>query len=162
MFSLKDIEASFECIRQCGAEIFHYFIQYIHKNKFSSLLDLFMNFLGKNELKSLDYLLKINSIMKIFDLNEIKNDEEQTLLHIACKLDNYGCVRLLCSYNLNTELKDKHLQTPLQIAIKESKKEAAKALIRIGRELDQAIDYSKQHNQSMTDYINELVSEKRI
>lgn len=154
--------SAFECIKGYNVEITHFFIQYIYKNKYSDLLNLLINFINENQLNSLHYVLKINSLRKIFDLNEIKNDKEQTLLHIACELDKYDCVLLLCSFKLNSDLKDKFHQTPLQIAIKKTKREAIKALIAFGCEYNKEIDLSIQNNDPLTCYIRELECKKQI
>lgn len=158
-FNLNDIESAYNCLRLSRrADVMRYFIEYCFDNNL--LFTLMGTFLIKNRIEDLDYLLKINSIKKVFNLNELKNDYNQTLFHIACKNGDYKLVSLLCSYDANFQIKDKFGLAPFHDAINESNKQAIKALIDSRGSCSDLISYSMDRNINIFNYINEIISKE--
>jgi ankyrin repeat protein/uncharacterized caspase-like protein len=77
-------------------------------------------------------------------INE-KNDDGNTLLHIAAHEDDIDIARYLVSQGADVNIKDNLDQTPLQIAISEANVELAKYLISNGADVD-----AKNHFQQIT------------
>ena len=64
-----------------------------------------------NNLKIPEFLLQICSIVNL------KDESENTPLHLAVRHNNKESVELLCKYGANVNLKDESENTPLHLAV---------------------------------------------
>ena len=80
-----------------------YFIEYcLESLKLDYLIE---NFIQDNKLEDLNYILKINSVCNLFNLQEFKNQKQQTLLHRAYLQNKLDVVQLILSYIPHNESK---------------------------------------------------------
>lgn len=135
------IEDAFENLLKLdsNSEVFKYFLEFCLK--LNLLFNLAANIMEKNNLAHLKYILKQNSLYKLFDINELRNKNRQTLLHIACDRGNHDTILVLCQFNARGDIIDINGKTPMQAAILSSNvnKQNLKILI----------DYGVNHNEAL-------------
>lgn len=127
-------------------------------------MSLLLSFLQKNNLEQLNYILRINIICKLFQIDELRDINGQTLLHHACNLGNYDTVQLLCSYQAKSDIKDASGRTPMHLAILSSKenKPTINLLIANGADSDEAERFAEANKKLIAQYIKSLANEKEL
>lgn len=151
-------------ITDLNEEIVQYFIEYCFKKQL--LMSLMHEFIRKHMLVNLKYVLKINSIFKLFEIDKLTNANGQTLLHIACFFGSYESVQLLCSFKASTAVVDMFGKTPIQEAILAidslNKNKILETLIENGADYRKAFECEETNNKMKIVQLNlKQIVEKR-
>lgn len=126
------------------------------------------NIIEKNNLAHLKYILKINSIYRIFDINKVRNKNQQTVLHMACQRGSHDAILILCQFNAKGEIMDVNGITPMQEAIRNRNTNnqtltTLKILIDYGFNYNEALNFAAAEGKiEIAHYIEKYGKEREL
>ena len=147
-FDSEDFPSISYCVESSNDEILKYIVEHFLKHsRLFEFLEKCLEYEPQN-LSWLNRILKLNSIWNIFSLDELSNQEMQTLLHLASIKKYAHLTQLLCAYGADKDAQDANGVTPMQLALDGMYKECVKTLIEYGSSRQQALEYCQKRNLS--------------
>lgn len=160
--NMEHTEKAYEKVNQMSVAIQKEFIERFHQNH--TLFALLKSLIIEKKLDQLRYVLKIISTVNNLDIDDIKNNEQQTLLHISCQQGCAEAVQILCSFRVSPNVRDAFRKTPIEFALKNTSPPdrllILKYLIQYGADATQSLrdDYV---DKDLVDYVHKLIEEKK-